>query len=55
VCGLEHLAYVTGARALATKRNKADWPARMLLERMVMQDRIRPYQALIDEVNRLPA
>ena len=53
-----HLALdelVLAAKTLATKRNKADWPARMLLERMVLQDRIRPYQALVDEVKRLSA
>lgn len=42
------------ASALAAKRNKPEWPPRMLLERMVLQGRIRPYQALLDEVKQLP-
>jgi hypothetical protein len=44
-----------GATLLATKRGNPDWPPRMLLERMVLQGRVRPYRALVDEVRRLPA
>lgn len=52
-----HLALdelISAANALAVKKNSADWPARTLLERMVLQNRVRPYQALVDEVKRLP-
>jgi hypothetical protein len=53
-----HLALdelMNAARTLATKRNNPVWPPLMLLERMVAQGRVRPYQALVDEVVRLPA
>lgn len=52
-----HLALdelLEAAADLAAKRNKPDWPTRRLLERMVLQGRIRPYSALVGEVLRLP-
>lgn len=42
------------AQVIEAARGKA-WPQRHLLEQMVTQRRIRPYQDLVDEINRLPA
>jgi hypothetical protein len=52
-----HLALdelIEAANSLATKKNKPEWPQKLLLERMVNQGRIRPYGAMVDEVVRLP-
>ena len=37
-----------------TKAGAAGWPQRLMLERMITQGRIRSYQQLVDEVQRLP-
>jgi hypothetical protein len=53
-----HLALdelMAAANTLAARRTKPGWPPKLLLDRMVMQGRIRPYGALVDEVARLPA
>lgn len=52
-----HLALdelLQASAALAAKKNNADWEPRMLLERMVLQGRVRPYGALVNEISRLP-
>lgn len=52
-----HLALdelVQTADLLAAKRNKPNWPPKLLLDRMVAQGRIRSYSALAAEVLRLP-